>query len=97
MSAEYKILKLLDNTLKKYKDMRFSMGNFDIFGKELDPIRLLDIMEDWSTLSQQGLLCGILGCNVICDEQCQICNAYYCSPHIKIHFHSDDNPGVFVA
>lgn len=97
MSTEYEVLKLLDNTLKKYKDMRISMGNFDVLGKDLDPTQLLNIMKDWSILSQQGLLCGILGCNVICDEQCKICNAYYCSPHIKFHFHSDDNPGVFEA
>ena len=41
----------------------------------------------WQSLSKDGKVCGMFGCEDAPTNQCPICNSYYCYDHIKIHFH----------
>lgn len=46
------------------------------------------ILKDWSARSTDGKVCGIVGCNANPRNKCPICNHFYCTEHIKIHFHN---------
>jgi hypothetical protein len=37
--------------------------------------------KDWKRMSEQGEVCGILGCNEQPTIQCQHCRNWYCETH----------------
>lgn len=89
-------LKEFEEILKNYDKelhMYFSPKK-EIKISEIDPRELLTKIEKWSKLSKQGLVCGIMGCSSEPKETCKICGSYYCTPHIKWHFHSTNNTGI---
>ena len=43
--------------------------------------------KEWRNRSQNGEVCGLLGCEVVPKNKCPICNNFYCLEHIKIHYH----------
>lgn len=87
---------LLKDILKNYDGEKEMYLNPNSTIK-LDDLNLHDLAVTavkWSNLSAQGLVCGILGCNVGPKNQCPICNCHYCTDHIKWHFHSATNTGI---
>ena len=66
--------------------------------KELKNTNMKELYNDvmkWGEQSQQGLLCGIFGCNAEELTACPICGCGYCADHIPMHFHAVDNDGIF--
>lgn len=47
-------------------------------------------VEDWATMSREGKVCGILGCEDKPDMQCPYCQNWYCVEHKNIHFHTKE-------
>lgn len=44
---------------------------------------------EWRNNSTKGLVCGIMLCRNKPTNQCSICSLYYCSEHMKTHFHPE--------
>jgi len=61
---------------------------------DIDPEELFAKVSQWSKLSKQGLICGIMGCSADPKNECSICCSHYCPEHIPWHFHSASNTGI---
>jgi hypothetical protein len=42
---------------------------------------------EWRKNSTKGLVCGIMLCRNSSIKQCPRCLLYYCSEHVKTHYH----------
>jgi len=83
------ILKQYDQELHMYFSPKKEVKMGDI-----DPKELFSKVSQWSKLSKQGLICGIMGCSADPKNECSICCSHYCPEHIPWHFHSASNTGI---
>lgn len=56
--------------------------------------RLMLDWKEWKQESQEGRLCGILGCSNKPTVLCSHCGNHYCEEHSKIHFHVSNERGI---
>ena len=96
MELKYKRLEEFEKILKKYDDELYVYFNpkKEIQLSSLDPKELYSAATKWSKLSEQGLVCGILGCSDEPNVKCKMCKCSYCSEHLSWHFHSRTNTGI---
>lgn len=85
---------IADNIKKKNQDLEIFLGNNTTPLNELDPMELAKRGLEWGLMSQQGLVCGILGCNTEPQIRCKICQGGYCKDHKDWHHHGVDNDGI---
>ena len=52
---------------------------------------MIEQWEYWRNRSQNGEVCGIIGCGQQPKNKCPICNNFYCLEHIKVHFHTSED------
>lgn len=78
----------------KNPDLEIFLGNKLQTLNDIDPHKLAQMGLDWGKLSQQGLVCGILGCNSELDIRCNYCGGHYCKEHKAWHHHGEDHDGI---
>ena len=49
--------------------------------------KFVDQIGEWKRRSENGEVCGILGCEDKPAIHCQNCGNWYCKDHSTIHFH----------
>ena len=80
-------LEKFEEILKKYDQDLYMVfgGGKQIKVSDIDPRDLFSRVKQWSKLSHEGLLCGIMGCTADPTEVCKMCGCSYCLEHRQWH------------